>query len=89
LLDQLRRSNLRILTRGSVETPSLATEVLFDNSARARAPAAGPGRTTGFWSLPRVLAVAVPPVLTLLLFFVYRFVLNGVVDGFLTRVVGG
>ncbi|MBI5016524.1 MAG: DotU family type IV/VI secretion system protein [Deltaproteobacteria bacterium] len=88
LLDQLRRSNLRILSRGVLETSALAGETLFDNSSQVRPTAAGPGRSGPFWSLPRILALVAPPVVVILLFFVYRFVLNGVVDSFLGRVVG-
>ena len=38
--------------------------------------------------MPRIALAAAPPVLLLLFFLVYNFVLNGVVNNLLTRVQG-
>ena len=87
LLDQLRRSNLRLLGRAPTDVTGLTSEKLFlDDGGRK---AGGASREAGkFWNLPRLLLGVGTPVVALLLFFVFRFVLNGVVDNLVGRVTG-
>jgi type VI secretion system protein ImpK len=87
LLDPLRRSNLRLLARAPLEVSGLAAEPILRDSPGPRAPARG-GAPRQFWSLPRVVLAAGASAVGLLLFLVYRFVLNGVVDNLVGRIAG-
>jgi type VI secretion system protein ImpK len=87
LLEQLRRSNLRLLGRAPTDIESLASERVFLDDG-GRRPAAAAREPRKFWNLPRLALGVGVPVATLLLFFVYRFVLNGVVENLVGRITG-
>jgi type VI secretion system protein ImpK len=87
LLDQLRRSNLRLLGRAPVDMGSLAVEPVFleGGSGQPGRASVGPKK---FWNFPRLALGVGVPVVALVLFIVYRFVLNGVVENLVGRITG-
>lgn len=87
LLDQLRRSNLRLLGRAPVDMGSFSVEPVFLEGLdeRPRTAPSGPGK---FWNLPRLALGVGVPVVAVVLFFIYRFVLNGVVENLVGRISG-
>lgn len=86
LLEQLRRSNLKLLGRPPLDPAILAQEPLFFEGG-AKGPGAPRAAARG-WGLPRLLLAVGAPVVAILLFVVYRFVLNGVVGNLLGRITG-
>jgi type VI secretion system protein ImpK len=89
LLAQLKKSNLKSVLGTLREPGSFATEKLFAEAYETQL-AAGPSvQKTKFWTLPNLLLTVVPPLFLVLLFVIYTFVLNGVLENLLTHVGGG
>jgi type VI secretion system protein ImpK len=86
LLEQLKTSNLKLLVGSSVGLPSLEQAQLF--------PEAYPAETVGIrrpkqrfsFSLLTAVSLAGPVILFGVLFMIYRFVLKGVGENFLSMV---
>jgi len=91
LLDQLVKSNLRTLTGGAGGTASYATHLAFPEAFVSEADAGKGGAPVGAsrLSAARIWLVALPPVLVLLVYVIYVFVLSGVSGSLMARVVGG
>lgn len=86
LLEQLRRSNLKLLGRPPLDAAALAREPLFlEWRIPGLAAPSSSGRPRG--GLRLLLAVGAPAVAALL-FLVYRSALSGVVASLLGRVTG-
>ena len=77
LLEQLKLSNLKILT-GSHGTPSLETMELFPEAFPLTVPEIARHRTGLRFSLVTILALVGPVVLFGILYIVYRFTLSSV-----------
>jgi len=78
LLDQLKTSNLKVLTGSSVGVPSLKQGELFPDAYPAAASeptTAGPAAT---FSLMNILFIALPPALFGVLYGIFLFVLKNV-----------
>lgn len=88
LLEQLRKSNLKSILGASRELNTYVAEPAFPGSGETALGGSGRRPAGRFWTLPRIALAAAPPVFLVLLFVVYHFVLNGVVDNLLTRVQG-
>ena len=88
LLEQLRKSNLKSILGASRELSAYAAAAPFPKACETRLGGAGKRPVGRFWTLPRITLAAAPPLLLLLLFLVYNFVLNGVVNNLLTRLQG-
>lgn len=86
LLEQLRKSTLRLLVSGPQEVRPYANEPLF-GGVPAGSPDAAPPRARP-WRGARLWMTAIPAAAVLAAFLVYRFVLNGVVDSFVGRITG-
>ncbi|HSH70446.1 MAG TPA: DotU family type IV/VI secretion system protein [Deferrisomatales bacterium] len=89
LLAQLKKSNLKSVL-GSVREPaSFADEQLFAEAYQTQLAAGPSAQKPKFWTLPHLLLSVAPPLFLVLLFVIYTFVLNGVLDNLLTHVGGG
>jgi len=88
LLEQLRKSNLKSILGASRELNAYASTPPFPRACETELGGARKRPAGRFWTFPRIALAAAPPVLLLLLFLVYNFVLNGVVGNLLTRVQG-
>ncbi len=80
LLEQVKTSNLKLLTGASVAIPSLEHETLFPGAypaVRANGPGRGPGKA---FSVGHLLALVTPAALFGVLFVIYSFILKGVGD---------
>jgi type VI secretion system protein ImpK len=90
LLDQLKKSNLRSLIGQVLEPVSYARGTLFDVAYRVPAgeTASVPTRV-GMNARVKLLLMALPPAVVIILFLIYFFVLNGVVDNFMLHVREG
>jgi len=84
LLEQLKNSNLKILTGSSLGIPSLERKQLF--------PESYPAETSGIRAVPQkssfpfftIIGILGPIVLFGALFFIYRFILRGVGENFIS-----
>lgn len=87
LLDQLKKSSLRSLIGQVLEPVSYARGTLCETAYRVPAGevAAAP-TSTGMNAKLKLMLIALPPALVLVLFVIFFFVLNGVVDNFLLNV---
>ncbi|MFZ1985140.1 MAG: DotU family type IV/VI secretion system protein [Desulfatitalea sp.] len=82
MLEQLRGSNLKLLSGSSMGIPSLDKEELFPeayprvdgDAAMIRSKGGGGGRFSAF----TLLAAGLPPVLGVVLFFIYKFILGNI-----------
>ena len=89
LLAQLKKSNLKSVLGNAREPVSFGAEPLFPESYETQLTA-GPGtQQPKFWTLPRIVLTVAPPLFVGLLFVIYTFVLNGVLENLLTHVGGG
>lgn len=86
LLDQLRTSNLKLLTGSSVGIPSPATGLIFPEAYATDAELPGKPQRKSPFSLSTVLFAGFPLVLFGTLFFIYRFILHNVGEGFIKMV---
>jgi type VI secretion system protein ImpK len=79
MLEQLRNSNLKLLTGSSMGIPTLDKEELFPEAyplgqSDTRTPAGSPGR----WPTYTLACTAAPVVLYGLLFLIYKFILSNI-----------
>ena len=85
LLDQLKISNLKLLTGSSMDLPDLDRMTLFPDAYDPDVEAAAPESSNRF-SLVTALAFAVPVGIYGLLFVVYKFVLSNIGDTLISRI---
>ena len=78
LLDQLKTSNLKVLTGASVGIPSLKKGELFPEAYPAETPETIPRKTPGRLNVANILMAALPIVLFGVLYLIYAFVLHNV-----------
>jgi type VI secretion system protein ImpK len=78
LLDQLKTSNLKVLTGASVGLPSLKKGELFPGAYPAETPEVIPRMAAGRFNLMNILIMAFPVALFGVLYVIYTFVLNNV-----------
>lgn len=78
LLDQLKTSNLKVLTGASVGVPSLKKGELFPEAYPSDQTGTGPKRPPGRFSIPSLLMAAFPVALFGVLYLIYTFVLGNV-----------
>lgn len=83
LLEQLKTSNLKVLTGSSAGIPSLERTELFPEGYPMGEVDAGAGRRSSWFSGFNLLCLAVPVGLFVVLFVVYTFILNSVGEGIL------
>jgi type VI secretion system protein ImpK len=86
LLEQLKTSNLKLLSGSSVGLPSLERGELFPEGYPADSPRAAPQHKGSTFSLFSLACLAGPVVLFLVLFVIYRFALSGIADNILSRI---
>lgn len=84
LLEQLKSSNLKILTGNSVGIPSLEKADLFPEAYSAGAVDLGPKKQKFPFSLFNLFVLAAPVLLFGLLFFIYKIILNEAGENFLS-----
>ena len=83
LLDQLQTSNLKLLTRSAVGPPSVKGELLFSDAyPSATETPRGQDKARSIFSAFSLLGFGFPVILFGALFFIYRFILNNVGEGF-------
>lgn len=79
MLEQLRASNLKLLSGSSMGIPSIEKEELFPEAyPRGEVEPAGRIRGKGGLSALPILAAALPPIFGVVLFFVYKFILGNI-----------
>lgn len=83
LLDQLKTSNLKVLTGSSVGVPSLEKGDLFPDAYALESTAVSPAKPLGRFSTFTLLCVSFPVVLFLGLYLIYAFILGNVGDNLL------
>jgi type VI secretion system protein ImpK len=86
LLEQLKTSNLKLLSGSSVGLPSLERGDLFPEAYPAESPGAAPRHRGRFFSAFTLACIAGPLVLFLVLFVIYRFALTGIGENILSRI---
>ncbi len=86
LLEQLKTSNLKVLTGSSVDLPSLERSELFPEAYVAEGAETHSQSGGSRFSPTLLLAAGGPVVLFGILFVVYRFILNSVGESFLSTV---
>jgi type VI secretion system protein ImpK len=86
LLEQLRTSNLKVLTGSSVGLPALDKGELFAEAYPLQTDRATPQRRKQRFSPITLAAIAFPVVLYAALFLVYRFILNNIAENLLSTV---
>lgn len=92
LLEQLKKSNLRSLTGKVSEPLAYSHENLFGCAYQVHDSPEAERFSKGFKSSGpglRILLWTLPPVLIVALYFIFTFVLNGVVDNLMIHVVEG
>lgn len=84
LLEQLKNSNLKMLTGSSLGLPTLERKQLFPDSYPAET--IGPSSVAKRSSFPllTIVGILAPIVLFGALFFIYRFILKGVGENFIS-----
>jgi type VI secretion system protein ImpK len=86
LLEQLKTSNLKLLSGSSLGLPSLERGELFPEVYPPDSAGAAPQRKAGLFSVFTLATLAGPLVLFLVLFVIYRFALSGIGDNILSRI---
>jgi type VI secretion system protein ImpK len=76
LLDQLKTSNLKVLTGSSVGVPALDKGTLFPEAYPAESEVLSPAKTVRRFSVFNLIWFGFPVVLFLGLFLIYTFILN-------------
>ena len=84
LLEQLKTSNLKLLIGSSVGLPSLERTELFPEAYPAQPDEVGPQKARFRFSTFTLVCFGFPVVLYLVLFLIYRFVLNNIGETFLS-----
>ncbi len=84
LLDQLRTSNLKLLTGSAVGPPSVSGTILFSGAypTTTETPMVS-GKNLSLFSAFTLFCIAFPVILFGALFLIYRFILNNISQGFL------
>lgn len=85
LLDQLKNSNLKMLTGSSVGLPTFDREELFPEAYSAEAQATSAVKTRWRFSPFTLLGLGFPAVLFISLFVIYSFILNHLADNLLSK----
>ncbi len=80
LLEQVKMSNLKLLTGASVAVPSLQNETLFPSAYPAVQVSAAAHKPKRLFSTGHLLALIAPVTLFGALFAIYSFILKGVGD---------
>jgi type VI secretion system protein ImpK len=79
MLEQLRSSNLKLLTGSSMGLPALDREELFPEAYPQQQPDSPPaGAKAKRWPAYALVCTAAPVVLYGLLFFIYKFILSNI-----------
>ena len=79
MLEQLRASNLKLLSGSSMGIPAVDKDELFPEAyPRGDLPQAGRMAGRGGFSVFTLLAAVLPPVFGVVLFFVYKFILGNI-----------
>jgi type VI secretion system protein ImpK len=86
LLEQLKTSNLKLLTGSSVGLPSLERGELFPEAYPAESGEVGPEKARFHFSTFTLVCVGAPVALYSVLFLIYHFVLNNIGESFLSTV---
>ena len=87
LLDQLKTSNLKVLTGSSMGLPALDKGELFAEAYPRAADQPGPQRRKRSFSPLILVGIASPVVLYVVLFLIYRFILNSIGENLLSAVM--
>jgi len=83
LLDQLKISNLKLITGSAMDLPNLETEELFPEAVPSLEGLPGTGSSRGGFTLFPLGGLAFPVLLFGVLYIIYRFVLTNVGDNFI------
>jgi type VI secretion system protein ImpK len=83
LLDQLKTSNLKVLTGSSVGVPSLEKGDLFPDAYALESTTVSETKSLGRFSTFTLLCISFPVVLFLGLYIIYAFILSNVGDNLL------
>jgi type VI secretion system protein ImpK len=86
LLEQLKTSNLKLLSGSSLGLPTLERGELFAEAYPPDSPGAAPQRKAGLFSAFTLASLGGPVVLFVVLFVIYRFALSGIGDNILSRI---
>jgi type VI secretion system protein ImpK len=86
LLDQLKTSNLKVLTGASIGLPSLKKAELFPEAYPVESPEKIPRKAPGRFNLLGILMAVFPVALFGVLYFIYSFVLGNVSNTLFTLV---
>jgi type VI secretion system protein ImpK len=86
LLDQLKTSNLKVLTGSSAGIPSLKKGELFPEAYPAEGVATAPKKAPGLFNLVSIIMAGLPVVLFGVLYLIYSFVLHNVSNALFTLV---
>lgn len=86
LLEQLKTSNLKLLTGSSVGLPSLERGELFPEGYPAESDEVGPQKAKFRFSTFTFFCLGAPVALYLVLLLIYNFVLNNIGENFLSTV---
>ena len=76
LLDQLKTSNLKVLTGSSVDVPSLEKGDLFPNAYPLESATVSQTKPLGRFSTFNLLCLSFPVILFLGLYLIYTFILG-------------
>ncbi len=87
LLEQLKTSNLKVLTGSSVGLPALDKGVLFAEAYPRHSTQLKPQRRKRSLSPIILVGIASPVVLYVALFLIYRFILNNISENLLSTVL--
>jgi type VI secretion system protein ImpK len=87
LLEQLKTSNLKVLTGSSIGLPALDKGELFAEAYPRAADQPGPQRRKRSFSPLILVGIASPVVLYVVLFLIYRFILNNIGENLLSAVM--
>jgi len=85
LLDQLRASNLKMLTGSSIGVPTLDRGDLFPEAYSAEVQEISALKTGRRFSLSILVSMGFPVVLFISLFVIYSFILNHLVDNLIGK----
>jgi type VI secretion system protein ImpK len=87
LLEQLKSSNLKLLTGSSLGVPNLDKGDLFPEAYSTEAEETSGTKRRRRFSLITLLGLGLPVALFLGLFLIYSFILNNLVDNLLSKVL--
>jgi len=85
LLDQLKNSNLKLLTGSSIGMPTLDRGDLFPEAYSAETQLASTVKKRWRFSPTTLMGLGFPVVLFVGLFVIYRFILNNLIDNLLSK----